>query len=139
MLPFSLTSRQDYVPFANQVTCLEEVGIVIADSKVCKGTQGNNDERCIQRIGHPIQGETLYLLNLLFSFNKIKNIFCSRLALSTIIVRWECSHNSHWPTKWVRQAPFGKHMPPNVHMHISHHRKREERDCWLSDQKLLKT
>lgn len=64
MLPFPLTSRYDYVHFENQVTCLEELGLMIGYSKVSKGTQGNNNGRCIQRIGHPIRGEIQYLFTL---------------------------------------------------------------------------
>ena len=47
MLLFPLTSREDYGHFTNQVTCLEEVGLVIVGSKACEGTQGNDDDRCI--------------------------------------------------------------------------------------------
>jgi len=76
------------------VTFLEEVCLVIAGAKVCEGIQGNDDDEQIQTIAHLIRGETCYLFASLFSFNKIKNSSCSCLALPTVVVRWECSHNS---------------------------------------------
>lgn len=91
------------------MTRLEEIGLVIADSKnveELKGIPIREQRQQTHPKGLAIQSEVISLPLLFSYFHSIyQEMFCPSLALSTTVVRWDYSHNNSGDH--TRETQFG--------------------------------